>query len=262
MKYLVKILTICFLFLISSFVVGDTYRFIPNTSFKAGEYFEYKVKYGILPIGEATVEVSPQIYSVNNRACFRINVFGRTTGLTDLFHIRNTYRSYLDTAAILPQKFLMSLQENNYKKDQVILFDHAANSALREQNNEKKSFSLPNNIHDVVSGYYFLRTLDYSKMRVGETVNSPMFFDDEIYNMKVKYNGKGIVKTKFGKINVIKLSPILPQNEMFKGEDAIRIWVSDDGNRVPIRIELEFPIGSASMEIKGYKNTRYNFSWR
>lgn len=89
-----------------------------------------------------------------------------------------------------------------------------------------------------------------------------MFFDDEIYNMRVKYNGKGVVKTRFGKIDVIKLSPVLPQNEMFKGENAIRIWVSDDRNRVPIRIELEFPVGSASMEIKGYKNTRYNFEWR
>ncbi|HEY1053611.1 MAG TPA: DUF3108 domain-containing protein, partial [Emticicia sp.] len=160
------------------------------------------------------------------------------------------------------QKFLMSLQENNYKKDQVILFDHAANSAMREQNNEKKAFDLPNNIHDVVSGYYFLRTLDFSKMKVGESVAAPMFFDDQIYQMKVKFNGRGVVKTRFGKIDVLKLTPILPQNEMFKGEDAIRIWVSDDRNRVPIRIELEFPIGSASMEIKGYKHTRYNFEWR
>lgn len=262
MKYFAKILIVFFLFLTSSFVVGDTYRFIPNTSFKAGEYFEYKVKYGILPVGEAIVEVSPQIYSVNRRACYRVNVFGRTTGLTDIFHIRNTYRSYLDTSAILPQKFLMSLQENSYKKDQVIVFDHTANSALREQNNDKKAFVLPNNIQDVVSGYYFLRTLDFSKMKIGETVAAPMFFDDEIYNMRVKYNGKGVVKTKFGKIDVIKLTPILPQNQMFKGEDAIRIWVSDDGNRVPIRIELEFPVGSASMEIKGYRNTRYNFEWR
>lgn len=262
MKYLEKILLISFLFIASSFVVGDAYRFVPNTSFKAGEYFEYKVKFGILPIGEATVEVSPQIYSVNSRACYRVNVFGRTTGLTDIFHVRNTYRSYLDTAAILPQKFLMSLQENSYKKDQVILFDHSGNSALREQNNEKKSFNLPNNIQDVVSGYYFLRTLDYSRMRVGETIEAPMFFDDEVYLMKVKYNGKGVVKTKFGKIDVIKLTPVLPKNEMFKGEEAIRIWVSDDKNRVPIRIELEFPIGNASMEIKGYKNTRYTFDWR
>lgn len=262
MEILKKILFLCFVFALSSFVVSDSYRYLPNTSFKAGEYFEYKVKFGFLPIGEATVDVNQQIYSVNNRPCYRINILGKTTGLTDLFHIRNNYRSYLDTAAILPQKFLMSVQENNYKKDQTIIFDHMANAAVREQGKEKKSFKLPDNVHDVVSGYYFLRTIDFSKVKAGESVSSNMFFDDEIYNMKVKFNGRGVIKTRFGKINVIKLNPVLPPNNMFEGEDAIRIWVSDDKNRVPIRIEIDFSVGSASMELKDYRDTRYAFDWK
>ncbi|MFY7911492.1 MAG: DUF3108 domain-containing protein [Emticicia sp.] len=262
MSFLKKILFLFIIVTTSSFVVSDSYRYLPNHAFKAGEYFEYKVKYGFLSVGEATVDVSPQIYSVNNRPCYRVNIFGRTTGLTDLFHIRNTYRSYLDTAAILPQKFLMDLQENNYRKEQTITFDHFANAAVREQNKERKNFKLPDNVHDVVSGYYFLRTIDFTKVKIGETVSSNMFFDDEIYNMRVKYNGKGVVRTKYGKINVIKLNPILPKNSMFDGEDAIRIWVSDDKNRVPIKIEVDFSVGGATMELKNYKNTKYAFDWQ
>lgn len=262
MKILKKILFLTSLFALSSFVVSDSYRYLPNTSFKAGEYFEYKVKYGILNVGEATVDVSQQIYSVNNRPCYRVNIFGRTTGITDLFRIRNTYRSYLDTSAILPQKFLMSLQENNYKKDQTIVFDHLSNIAVREGNKEKKNFKLPDNVHDVVSGYYYLRTIDFSKIKAGESVSSNMFFDDEIYEMKVRFSGRSVIRTRFGKINVIKLNPVLPQNKMFEGQDAIRIWVSDDKNRVPIRIEMDFPYGSASMELKEYRNVRYDFDWK
>ncbi len=267
MSFLKKILSggvplISFIIFLSSFFWGDSYRNLPNTSFKAGEYFDYKVKFGFIPIGEATVDVSSQIYSVNNRPCYRINILGKTTGLTDLFHIRNNYRSYLDTAAILPQKFLMSLQENNYKKDQTITFDHIGNSAVREQNKEKKNFKLPDNVHDVVSGYYFLRTIDFSKVKMGETIATNMFFDDEIYAMKVKYNGRGVVRTRFGKINVIKLNPILPPNKMFEGEDAIRVWVSDDQNRVPIKIEVDFSVGSATMELREYRNTKFEFNWK
>jgi Protein of unknown function (DUF3108) len=261
MSFLKKITFLGLILTTSSFVVSDSYRYLPNHAFKAGEYFEYKVKYGFLSVGEATVDVSPQIYSVNNRPCYRVNIFGRTTGLTDLFHIRNTYRSYLDTSAILPQKFLMDLQENNYRKEQTITFDHKANAAVREQNKERKSFKLPDNVHDVVSGYYFLRTIDFTKVKIGETVSSNMFFDDEIYNMRVKYNGKGVIRTKYGKINVIKLNPILPKNSMFDGEDAIRIWVSDDKNRVPIKIEVDFSVGGATMELKNYRNTKYQFDW-
>lgn len=262
MDFLKKILFLGLILTTSSFVVSDSYRYLPNHAFKAGEYFEYKVKYGFLNVGQATVDVSPQIYSVNNRPCYRVNIFGRTTGLTDLFRIRNTYRSYLDTSAILPQKFLMDLRENNYRKEQTITFDHTANAAVREQNKERKNFKLPDNVHDVVSGYYFLRTIDFTKVKIGEMVSSNMFFDDEIYNMRVKYNGKGIIHTKYGKIHVIKLNPILPKNSMFDGEDAIRIWVSDDRNRVPIKIEVDFSVGSATMELKNYKNTKYQFDWQ
>jgi hypothetical protein len=261
MSFLKKITLLGLILTTCSFVVSDNYRYLPNHAFKAGEYFEYKVKYGFLNVGEASVEVSPQIYSVNNRPCYRVNIFGRTTGITDLFHIRNTYRSYIDTFAILPQKFLMDLQENNYRKEQIITFDHIANAAVREQNKERQTFKLPDDVHDVVSGYYFLRTIDFTKVKIGETVSSNMFFDDEIYNMRVKYNGKGVIRTKYGKINVIKLNPILPKNSMFDGEDAIRIWVSDDKNRVPIKIEVDFAVGGATMELKNYRNTKYQFDW-
>ncbi len=88
-----------------------------------------------------------------------------------------------------------------------------------------------------------------------------VFFDDEIYNLKVKYSGKGRVKTKFGKIDVLKLNPILPPNKMFDGEDAIRIWVSDDQNHVPVLIEVDFKIGSVSMELKSFQNNRHKFDW-
>ena len=240
---------------------GNEYRFVKNTSFKAGETFEYKVKLGFIPVGQATVDVSNQLFSVNNRVCYRVNIYGRTAGITDLFKIRNTYRSYVDTAAILPQRFLMSVHENNYKKDLSLTFNHAQNTVLRETGNEDKNYKVPDNIQDVVSGYYYLRTIDFSSMRVGEVINTPMFFDDEVYAMKVKYAGKAITDTRFGKIKVIKLNPILPSNKMFDGENAIRILVSDDKNRVPIKIEVDFPVGGATMELKHYNNVRYDFNW-
>jgi hypothetical protein len=260
--FLKKIQFIVFFVILSSFIVGDNYRYIQNTSFNAGEYFEYRVKYGFMPIGEAVVDVSPQIYLANNRPCYRINVLGRTTGLTDIFRIRNVYRTFLDTAAILPQKFVYSARENNYKRDQTITFNHNSNIALREDETEKKTFKVPDNVQDVVSGYYYLRIIDFSKMKVGDVFMSPLFFGDEIYQMKIKYEGKATLRTKFGKINVLKLHPILPKNEMFDGDEAIKIWISDDKNRVPIKIDVDFLVGGAMMELKNYRNTRYPLEWR
>ncbi|SOE22951.1 Protein of unknown function [Spirosomataceae bacterium TFI 002] len=239
----------------------NTERIVVQDSFGPGESYEYKIKYGFIPIGQANVDVHSKLFSVNNKPCYRINVLGRTTGLTDLFKVRNTYRSFVDTASILPQKFILSAREGNYKRDQEFLFDHRTQNVKRIEKEKVEAFKVPQNVQDVISGYYFLRTIDYKHMKVGQTVSAPLFFDDEVYTMKVKYAGKDVVKTRFGKINVVKLHPILPKNDLFEGEEAIRVWVSDDKNHVPIRLEVDFSIAAISMEMVNYKNTKYKFDW-
>jgi len=255
-KYFFIILLFC-----SFTFVGD-FRTIQNDSFKAGESYDYKVKYGFLTIGEAEVDVDKKIYAVNNRPCFKVNVVGKTAGLTDVFKVRNTYRSYVDTLAFIPHRFIYSARENSYKRDQVINFDHHKNEVIKVEKEQSKTFTVPNNIQDVISGYYFLRTVDFSKFTIGQTITSPLFFDEELYSMKIKYAGKGIVHTRFGKMRVLKLNPILPKNDLFKGENAIRIWVSDDRNRVPLKIEIDFSFGTIDMEIKNYKGVKYPFVWK
>lgn len=255
-KYLVLVVLIC------SFTIAGDFRTISNDTFRAGESYDYKVKYGFLTIGEAEVDVDEKIYLINARPCYKVNVLGKTAGLTDVFKVRNTYRSYVDTLAFIPHKFIYSARENSYKRDQVMSFNHEKNEVIKLEKEQLKTFEVPNNIQDVISGYYFLRTIDFSKFPIGQTVTSPIFFDEDLYQMKIKYAGKGIVHTRFGKMRVLKLNPILPKNDLFKGENAIRIWVSDDKNRVPLKIEVDFSFGTIDMEIKNYKGVKYPFVWK
>lgn len=242
--------------------VNTDYRNIENTSFEAGEAYSYKIKYGFLTIGEADVNVDKKIFIVNSRPCYKVTVLGRTAGMTTLWKVSNTYISYIDTAAFLPQKFIYSARENSYKRDQTMVFDHPQNEVKHTEKDFNKNYKIPQNTLDVVSGYYFLRMVDFSKYNVGQTYSSPLFFDEQLYNMKIKYAGKGTVNNRNGKIKVLKLNPILPQNKMFKGENAMRIWVSDDQNRVPIKIEVEFPFGTIDMDLKSFSGNKHAFDWK
>lgn len=236
-----------------AFTTAHTYRRVVNTSFGPGEHIEYRVHYGFINAAEAVVDVAPALYNVNSRPCYQVNVFGRTTGAFDLVtRVRDTWRSYIDTSAILPQKFYTNIQENKYRKEENMTFNHSANTVKAEERTEKGLFKVPDNVHDVVSSYYFLRTIDFSRLPVGSTIEVPAFYDDTVYNMKVRYRGKERIKTKFGKINSIKLSPIMASNGFFKGDDALLIWVSDDGNKVPLKVEVELAIGSLEMDIRSY----------
>jgi hypothetical protein len=235
----------------SGFTALNTYRRVVNNSFGPGEHLEYRVHYGFINAAEAVVDVSPTLYKVNDRPCYRVNVDGRTVGAFDLVtRIRDTWRSFIDTSAILPQKFYTNLQENNYRKEENITFNHEANTVKAEERTEKDVFKVPDNVHDLISGYYFLRTIDFTKIAAGQVIEVPAFYDDTVYNMKVRYRGKDVVKTKQGRINVLKLNPVLPQNKLFKDEESIRIFVSDDINKVPVKVEVDLWVGSMVMDLK------------
>ncbi len=246
-----------------AFVGDEGYRVIQNESFQRNESYDYKVKLGILTIGEAKVEVAKTFHSVNNRTCYMVNIIGKTAGLTDLYKVRNNYRSFIDTLAIVPQRFSMNVSENKYKKEQVISFNHLKNVAMVEEKGVSKNIQMPDNVQDVVSSYFYFRTLNFNKMAIGESFSQKMFFDNELYDMKFKYMGRELIKTKFGKLNVFKVYPILPENKLFDGREAIRIWVSDDKNRIPIKVAVDMNyVGDVILEMSSLKGNKYPIKWK
>ncbi len=257
------LILILFVGMATAFVSQDeTYRRVPNTSFVAGENFEYKVHYGLFNAAEAMVSVSPQVMQVNGRPCYKVSVQGRTLGAFDwLAKIKDNWQSWIDTSAIVPQKFYRNIQEDSYHKEETVVYDHVKNSALVNDENGAKTYNTLNNAQDAISGYYFLRTIDYNKYNPGDVIQIPTFFDKESYTTKIRYRGREVIKTKLGRIKAIKINPILPENQLFKGENSIRIWVSDDSNKVPIKIEVDLWVGSMVMEMRKYSGVRQDFNW-
>jgi Protein of unknown function (DUF3108) len=245
-----------------AFQAKDSYRRVVNTSFDAGEYFEYRVHYGLFNAAEATVEVAPQVQTINGRPCFHVNVVGKTLGAFGWFaKIRDQWVSWIDTSAIVSQKFYRNIRENDYRKIETVVFNHATDNATVTDDNGTKQHNVPNNIQDAISGYFFLRTVDFTKLDVGDVVSVPTFFENAVYPLKVRYRGKEVIKTKYGKLKALKLTPVIPDNQLFKGENSIRIWMSDDTNKVPVRVEVDLWVGSLVMEIRNYRNTRQDFKW-
>jgi hypothetical protein len=108
----------------------------------------------------------------------------------------------------------------------------------------------------MIGGFLYLRIMDLSKIKVGDTVAVKGFFEDEFYSLSIVYKGKDVVKTKAGKFKALKFVPIMPKNKIFDGENSVTAWFSDDDNRIPIKISAEMFIGSAGVELTGYKNLR------
>jgi len=228
-------------------------RDVDNSSFTTGEKLNYRVHYGIINAAESVIDVAPEIHKVNERPCYKVNVFGKTVGSFDFFlRIRDTWRSYIDTTAIVPQKFFRNIEEGKYRKKETVIFDHGKQLAMVEG----EQYKVPTNVQDLVSGFFYMRTLDFNKYKPGDHIKVTGFFDDEIFNFDVVYKGRETVETKVGNIRCLKLTPQMPKNQLFDGPDAISVYMSDDRNKIPVKISAKMFVGAVEVDITKYSGLR------
>lgn len=238
----------------------DHYRVVDQECMIPGERIEYRVHYGFINAGEAILQMDESTHTINNRPCYKIDVFGRTKGFFDMVTtVRDNWGTYLDTAALVSQMFYQSIKEGKYLKKEVIEFDQINKIAIVNRLDKKDSTLIQKdsietipNIQDIVSGYYHMRTFEYDTMKTDQIFVVAGFFDDTTYHIKVKFMGRDRLKTKLGEFDAFIISPIMPDNSFFRGKNPIKAWISDDKFRIPLKIKAELIIGSVEVDIRSY----------
>ena len=240
---------------------GDAVRSVPQSSFGRGEVIRYTVHYGLINGGEATVETAGSIERVNDRPCYKATVSGRTTGSFDFFlRIRDQWRAYIDTTSILPLRAQRDIAEKNYRKKETINFDHLRDVAEVQnhdrENPTRTSVKVANNTLELVSGFYYLRTINFDRMRPGDVIRMPGYFDGDNFMLEVTYKGREIVETKAGDVRAFKLVPRMPDNKLFRGENAISVYLSDDRNKIPVLFQAEMFVGTVKVDMVKYQGLK------
>ena len=259
-------LSIFLITLLAGFTGGrqKLYPVVRNTSFGKGEVIEYRVNFGIFTVGHATTKVEKKIFTVNSRPCYKIEAFGRTSGLVAwLNKVDDQWGAYVDTAALVTHVSYRKIREGHFRKDELVTFDHINKKAEVKLRNRKtgvyddiKYFPVKENVRDIVAGFTYLRVIDYTKYKKGDTLAISGFFEDNSYLLKIIYDGKEKVSTDLGKIICRRLIPIIPDNKLFDGENSITVWVSDDENQVPVKIQASMFIGSTGLELEEFRGLR------
>jgi len=86
-----------------------------------------------------------------------------------------------------------------------------------------------------------------------------MFFDDEVFKFKLKFIGRENLKTKFGTVGTMIFRPIVQSGRVFKEEESLTVWISDDENKLPLRIKASLAVGSIKADIDGFKGLKNPF---
>jgi hypothetical protein len=224
--------------------------------FQSGEQISYTVFYNVIGIyvNAGTATFTASLKNMGKDDVYHLVGEGITNARYDwIFKVRDRYESYYDAEKQRPVKFIRNVQEGDYKKYEEVTFDHGRKVAMTS----KGPVKLPQGVQDVISTLYFTRSLDFSKLKPGDKVPFNMYLDHEVHSLYIRFVGREKVKTRYGTFHAIKLKPLLLKGENFNGGEDMSVWVTDDANRIPIRIESPISVGSIKVDMMQYKNLKY-----
>ncbi|MEQ8904179.1 DUF3108 domain-containing protein [Ekhidna sp.] len=246
-------------------LITNAQSMVKEKPVNTGEELQFKLSYGWFTIGRGTFKISDDYVLRDGKECIEINVSGRTAGLAGvLSKVDDQWGAVVDKDNFLPYYSYRDLSEGDYDLEEHVYFDYdsmrvkvESSSANEEEPRPTRFYDLEKtNVFDMMGGLMYARSIDYRKLKNGDTVQLDAFFDKKFYDFEMIYHGIEMIKTKVGEIYCHKVVPIMQKNSVFKGEDAVTFWVSADANRLPLKVEADMNFGTAYCELTAYKNVK------
>lgn len=233
-----------------------------ESAFDAGEWFRFSMSYsGFLKAGNATLTVKDKTFK--GKPVYHVIGKGWTTGAIKwFFKVKDRYESYFDKTSLIPYKFIRDIDEGGHTRNVEVEFDQINHKAYINniKHNRKSVIDIEPNIQDMVSTFYYYRNkINIDDLEKGDELEISMYLSGENYGFKLRYLGEELIKTEFGKVNSLKFRPYVMAGRIFKEEESLTLWVSNDKNKIPLRIKADLAVGSLRADLDAFKGLKHPF---
>jgi hypothetical protein len=250
---------------LSGFPLLNAQDVIKNNTFREGENITYDISYNWGPIwvdaGRVTFSVSRENFI--GKEAYHLKSTGKTFPSYDLlFKVRDYYDSWIDPLTFKSFEFRRNIYEGGYTLINTLRFDHQNNRILsntKTNNNPLRTDTLKmmHAVYDMLSAVYYTRTLDFSNLKPDERIPVWVAIDDAFYAIYIRSLGKEVAESKDGtRYRCIKFAAKMVQGTIFRGEEDVLVWVTDDENKVPVYIEAKIIVGTVKAYLKDAKGLK------
>lgn len=226
-------------------------RDLPQNAFQPGEKLTYIVHYGWVNAGEAVVELKESDREVGGRKVWVATGKGRSLGAFNTFYkVDDYYETHFDAKGVFPYAFIRRVSEGGFEFSQDYLYNQHKGEVTTQK---KETHKVPASVQDMLSAFYFARTLDFANAKEGDEFTIETFLDDELWPLRMRYMGKETIKLRNGKYKCLRFQPVVQEGRIFKGNDDLNVWITDDGNRIPVLAQAKVLVGSIKLELTAHE---------
>ncbi|HEV2418870.1 MAG TPA: DUF3108 domain-containing protein [Terriglobia bacterium] len=228
--------------------------------FNPGETLNYAITWSLFPAGEVTSTIG-EIGSGQDDA-YQINVTARSSGVVSLlYNIDNAYHATADPRTLCSRQIEKTINEGGRHKQTHILFDSGKREAILDERDMGKAGhplkhsenAIPACVEDIVTAFYYLRR---QPMQVGDKISVPVNDGSKTHTVVVDVQAREQIKTPLGPRYAFRLEP-RALGDLYKKKGRMLIWISDDHERLPLRIKAMMLIGTITGNLQSvtYKHT-------
>lgn len=240
---------------------------IENTYFDVGEDLSYDLyfKYGLINMkaGVSSLRVTSENYKGNN--AYKMTLLAESVGAArKFFKLEDTLVCYT-TKDLVPLAFLKKAHEGDEHTQEEVSYDYNGKNVniktKRVRNNILRfdeTLTANSCLYDMVSIVFYARTLDYSNMNPGDVKRVSFLSGRDKENMEIEYHGIEVMQANDKKkYECIKLVLNISSEAFDNKKEAMRVYITNDKNRMPIRLDSKLKIGATQAILKSYKGNKY-----
>ena len=222
-----------------------------------GEELNFKLSWAFITAGEATITANKILYNGKEYA-YQIETLAKSYPVIDkMFKVRDINMSWIKSDLSKSLGYWQSVREGSYLRDEWLNFDYKNNIFTMYKQGSDGTYSkfitrfTGAEVFDILSALYYVRN---TKIPLTKTIYFDVVNVNTQYPLKVIVHGKERVKTKAGTFDCIVVEPQIRGEGIFVSKgNSLKVWLTDDEYRMPVKMTVEVFIGAVKAELYSYK---------
>ena len=239
-----------------------------NLKLRVDEKITYDIRVNGMPAGKASMEVAKQETMDPNGGpeVWVVQLTIKANRAVSMFYdVRNKATSKIDVLGGFSRFSHIDKKDGEIRDEEFVHYDYdlknmnANYERMRLSDGKLRShtIALKGNVLDPLSAIYYLRSLDWSKYKAKDKIELPVCTDRRVWNTRLEVTGRG--RDDFGDLKnrpyvTIKADP--PYKGLFEKKSGMVVSI-DAETGIPLRMNVEIPIGSAEVIISEHRNSPY-----